>query len=173
MIIRQCLSDRFRQIIRLSLNHSRFQSTRRTNPLGIQMLSTQLHQKLFPSDQQQTFPDEIIKIAEKHLKQFELGSQNTEVLEDIDFTLPNLESEDLNEHFKVIAQKQSAPYAKLIRELMEAKIPAQPKEWIYAKGWTKFVSASRKDESYSMIFLFEDISIMPNNQFLSPTPKKR
>ena len=140
MIIRQCLSNRFRQIIRLSLNHSRFQSTRRTNPLGIQMLSTQLHQQLFPSDQEPKFPDEIIKKSENHLKQFELGAQDTEVLEDIEFTLPKLESEDLNEHFKVIAQKQSAPYVKLIKELMRAEIPAQPQSWIYAKGWTKFVS---------------------------------
>ncbi|CAF0847266.1 unnamed protein product [Adineta ricciae] len=147
MIVRQCLSDRFRQIIRLSLNHFRFQSTRRTNPLGIQMLSTQLHQQLFPSNREPTFPDEIIQIAENHLKQFELGSQNTEVLEDIDFTLPNLESEDLNEHFKVIAKKQSAPYVKLIKELMEAKIPAQPTEWIYAKGWTKYFNNGQQPVS--------------------------
>ncbi len=139
MIIRQCLSHRFHQIFRLSLNHYRLNSTRRTNPLGIQMLSSKLHEQLFSSVGEPTYSEENIQKSKIHLQKFDLGSKESEILEDIEFNLPPLESPNLNEHFEIIARQQSQPYVDLIHQLIKANIPSQPTKWKYVKGWTKFV----------------------------------
>ncbi len=139
MIVRQCLSNRFRQMFRFSLNHYRLQSTRRTNPLGIQMLSSKLHEQLFSSVGEPTYSDQDIDKSKIHLQKFDLGLNEGEILEDIEFDLPELESQNLNEHFEIIAQQQSKPYVGLINQLIKSNLPPQPKKWKYAKGWTKFV----------------------------------
>jgi DNA polymerase gamma 1 len=136
MLVRHCLPSRFLQAFRLQ---RRWQSILRINPLGIQMLSTSLHEKLFGKDAEPTYSEADVKKSEKHLKEFGLGSSQSETLEDIDFQLPALEGENLTEHFKIIAQEQSQPYSNLMDQLMQATIPPQPKQWIYAKGWTKCV----------------------------------
>jgi DNA polymerase gamma 1 len=103
------------------------------------MLSSKLHEQLFSSVGEPTYSNENIKKSEKHLQQFDLGLNASEILEDIEFDLPPLESSNLNEHFKIIAQKQSKPYVDLIHQLIKSQIPPQPTKWKYAKGWTKFV----------------------------------
>lgn len=126
--------------IRFSLNHFRLHSvTRRINPLGIQMLSEKLHKQLFSSVGEPNYSNENIQKSIKHLQEFDLGSNESEILENIEFNLPPLEHENLNEHFKIIAQKQSQPYVDLIRELIGSNVPIRPKKWECKKGWTKFV----------------------------------
>ena len=136
MIIRQCLFNR----VRFCVNHLRFQSSPRTNPLGIQMLSSKLHEQLFTSVGEPNYSEENVQKSKVHLQKFELGSNESEKLENIEFNLPPLESEDLNEHFEIIARNQSKPYVDLINQLIQAEVPTQPKKWKYANGWTKFVS---------------------------------
>jgi hypothetical protein len=135
MIVRRCLSNR----LRFSLNQLRFQSIRRVNPLGIQMLSSKLHKQLFASVGEPTYSDQNVKKSRAHLQKFELGSNESEKLDDVEFDLPPLESSNLNEHFKIIAQQQSTPYVELINQMIQAQIPTQPTIWNYEKGWTKFV----------------------------------
>jgi DNA polymerase gamma 1 len=132
MIIRQCLSRYFHQTVR-------FHSIRRTNPLGIQMLSSKLHEQLFSSVGEPTYQEINVEKSKKHLCQFDLGSHESEILENIEFDLPKLESQNLNEHFEIIARQQSKSYVDLIHQLIKAKVPLQPTQWNYAKGWTKFV----------------------------------
>jgi len=137
MIVRQCLLNRFQQIVRFS----RLKSTiRRTNPLGIQMLSSKLHEQLFSSVGEPIYSDKNIEKSKQHLQQFDLGLKDSEILDNIEFDLPSLESQNLNEHFEIIARKQSKPYIDLIYQLIKSNnIPSQPTKWKYEKGWTKFV----------------------------------
>jgi DNA polymerase gamma 1 len=135
MIIRQCLSIR----LRCSLNQLRFQSIPRINPLGIQMLSSKLHKQLFASVGEPIYSEVNIGKSKVHLEKFQLGLNESEKLDDIEFDLPPLESENINEHFEIISRQQSKPYVELIDQLIKTEIPAQPTTWIYAKGWTKFV----------------------------------
>ena len=120
-------------------NSFRLQSIRRTNPLGIQMLSTKLHQQLFSSVGEPNYSKENIEKSKKHLEQFELGLNESEILEDIELNLPKLESQDLNEHFMIIATKQSKRYDDFVHQLIQSQIPVQPTKWNNTKGWTKFV----------------------------------
>ncbi|CAF2224718.1 unnamed protein product [Rotaria magnacalcarata] len=132
MLLRRCLSRRFCPY------HYRLMSTRRTNPLGIQMLSSKLHKQLFSSVGEPKYSEQNIEKSKYHLRQFDLGTSESEKLEDIEFDLPPLENKNLVEHFTIIAQKQSKPYIDLIHRLIKAKIPSQPTQWKYAKGWTKY-----------------------------------
>jgi hypothetical protein len=103
------------------------------------MLSSKLHEQLFSSVGEPSYSAVNIKKSELHLQQFDLGLNESEKLDDIEFDLPPLESPDINEHFEIIAQKQSKPYVDLLDQLIQTEIPIQPTNWIYAKGWTKFV----------------------------------
>lgn len=136
MIVRQCLLRRFQQTC---VVRARFTSTRRTNPLGIQMLSSKLHKQLFGSVGEPAYAEADIRRSQAHLRQFDLGSSASEVLEDIELDLPPFEDADLNEHVKIIAEHQSKPYADLIRELIGARLPTRPSAWQNVKGWTKCV----------------------------------
>ncbi len=103
------------------------------------MLSSKLHEQLFSSVGDPSYSDENIKKSKIHLQQFDLGLNESEKLDNIEFDLPPLESGDINEHFEIIAQKQSKPYVDLLDQLIQTEIPIQPTNWTYAKGWTKFV----------------------------------
>ncbi|CAF0845752.1 unnamed protein product [Rotaria sordida] len=138
MLLRQCLSRGFHQKFRFCLYHYRLLSIRRRNPLGIQMLSSKLHKQLFSSVGEPVYADENIEKSKVHLQQFDLGSNESEILDDIEFNLPPLESKNLTKHFEIIARKQSKPYVDLIYQLIKANIPSQPTAWKSAKGWTKY-----------------------------------
>jgi hypothetical protein len=103
------------------------------------MLSSKLHEQLFSSVGEPIYSEENIKKSKIHLQQFELGSNESEILEDVELNLPLLEDKNLNKHFETIAKNQSKPYVDLINQLIKANIPPQPTKWKYAKGWTKFV----------------------------------
>ena len=133
MILRRCLT-------RYSFHQYRFQSIRRVNPLGIQMLSSTLHKQLFSLVEEPICPKETVDKSIAHLRKFDLGLTESEVLEDIEFNLPTLESEKLNEHFEIIARKQSQPYVELLQEFIQTDFPPQPTKWICTKGWTKYFS---------------------------------
>ncbi|CAF2952900.1 unnamed protein product [Rotaria sp. Silwood2] len=102
------------------------------------MLSSKLYQKLFSSVGAPDYLENDIEKFKIHLQQFDLGSSESEILDNIEFDLPPLESNKLTEHFEIIAQKQSKPYVDLIHGLIEANIPPQPTQWKYAKGWTQY-----------------------------------
>jgi DNA polymerase gamma 1 len=98
-----------------------------------------LHKQLFSSVGEPIYSENNIEKSKNHLQQFDLGLNESEIIENIEFDLPQLESQNLNEHFEIIARKQSKPYVELIYQLIKGNIPTQPTEWKYTKGWTKFV----------------------------------
>jgi len=103
------------------------------------MLSSKLHEQLFSSIGEPIYSDKNIEKSKQHLQQFDLGLKDSEILDNIEFDLPSLESQNLNEHFEIIARNQSKPYVDLIYQLIGSNIPLQPTKWKYTKGWTKFV----------------------------------
>lgn len=131
-------------------------STRRTNPVGIQMISSSLHEQVFGSKGEPIYSKENIEKARKHLRTFELGEKESEIIEQIDFRLPKLESRDLNEHFERIARKQSSPYVELIENLLKSVVPRKPNVWNYEKGWTKCVEKKiDKKFTFDLTKIFE------------------
>ncbi|CAF1460451.1 unnamed protein product [Rotaria sordida] len=83
------------------------------------------------------YSDKDIEKSKIRLEQFDLGSKESDIVENIEFDLPPLESQDLNEYFEIIPRKQSKPYIALINQLIKTHILPKPTQWKYAKGWTK------------------------------------
>jgi len=165
MIIRSYLT----RCLTRSINNYRLMSTRRLNPLGIQMLSSKLHEQLFASTGEPIYSKENIKKAEEHLKKFGLGSAESEVLVDVEFDLPKLKDQNLNNHFEHIAHEQSEPYVALINELINAKMPRQPTQWTNMKGWTKYENdgqtAVSVDYPEEKIFVFDVETLVTGGNF--------
>ena len=68
-------------------------------------------------------------------------NKNPETIYNIDFELPKLQGENLDENFKSISQDQSKVYFDLLSTLVKNDLPPlPPKEvWVKRSGWTKYV----------------------------------
>lgn len=109
----------------------------RMNPLGIQMLSKGLHEQIFRGAQVQYSNEDIQKSVE-HLQKHDLWGKETSILPDVELKLPQMYGANLDEHFRILAQKQSLPYLEAAKELLQHEIPAMPMEWVWEVGWTQY-----------------------------------
>ncbi|XP_053128135.1 DNA polymerase subunit gamma-1 isoform X2 [Hemicordylus capensis] len=109
----------------------------RMNPLGIQMLSKGLHEQIFRGAQVQ-YSEEDIQKSMEHLQSHDLWGKETSVLPDVELQLPRMYGANLDEHFCILAQKQSLPYLEAAEELLKCEIPPMPLEWAWEVGWTRY-----------------------------------
>nr|XP_006815395.1 PREDICTED: DNA polymerase subunit gamma-1-like [Saccoglossus kowalevskii] len=116
----------------------------RYNPIHIQMLSKSLHQQIFREKFGEVSNTESqekkINKSIKHLKRHGLWGKQSTLLPEVDFQLPELYGDNIEDHFRVLAQQQSNTYLMLAESLAEAKLPTMPTEWIKEYGWTKYES---------------------------------
>ncbi|XP_050009950.1 DNA polymerase subunit gamma-1 isoform X2 [Alexandromys fortis] len=109
----------------------------RLNPLLIQMLSRGLHKQIFGCGGER--PDEAaVQRSIKHLQKHGLWGQPATPLPDVQLRLPRLYGGNLDQHFRLLAQKQSLPYLEAAASLLEAQLPPQPESWAWAEGWTRY-----------------------------------
>ncbi|KAK7121751.1 hypothetical protein R3I93_022740 [Phoxinus phoxinus] len=109
----------------------------RLNPLNIQMLSRNLQEQIFQS-RTQVYVDEDVERSIRHLEQHELWGKETDLLPDVELKLPEIYGNDIDEHFRLLAQKQSLPYLDAASQLQGALLPGMPKEWAWEVGWTRY-----------------------------------
>jgi DNA polymerase gamma 1 len=105
--------------------------------LNIQMLSRPLHQQIF-GGRESSVKRSAIDRCRKHLKSQDLWGKKGSTLPDLDIELPRLTGDNIDTHFRNIAEMQSRPYLDLAVELMRTPLPPMPKEWSFAPGWTKY-----------------------------------
>lgn len=121
----------------------------RQNPLGIQTVSTSLFNQIFsrvtPKDAQEA--EEDIQRSKKHLQAHGLWNKKSSVLPDYDFQLPAFEDQNLDQHFRIVAQEQCAPYKELLNQLVGADLPNFPSKWQFVPGWTRY----NFDGSYTQV----------------------
>ncbi|CAG0917890.1 unnamed protein product, partial [Notodromas monacha] len=105
----------------------------RRNPYGIQLLSPGLLARIFKKPRTAITSSSRVstEIAINELHRFGLYSEEPEVLEDVDFQLPALSGKNVDDHFRMIAEEQGVPYAKLLHNFVESGIPVRPKKWIF------------------------------------------
>ncbi|CAO2614141.1 DNA polymerase subunit gamma-1 [Lemmus lemmus] len=109
----------------------------RLNPLLIQMLSRGLHEQIFGCGGER--PDEAaVQRSIRHLQKHGLWGQPATPLPDVQLRLPRLYGGNLDQHFRLLAQKQSLPYLEAAASLLEAQLPPQPESWAWAEGWTRY-----------------------------------
>uniref|UniRef100_A0AAQ4QG03 DNA polymerase subunit gamma-1 n=1 Tax=Gasterosteus aculeatus aculeatus TaxID=481459 RepID=A0AAQ4QG03_GASAC len=96
----------------------------RLNPLQIQMLSRNLHDQIFRGLQPEYIEDDISLLPEVELK------------------LPQMHGKDIDEHFRILAQKQSLPYLEAATTLQLADLPPMPRKWHWEVGCWDWVNIS-------------------------------
>ncbi|XP_058592589.1 DNA polymerase subunit gamma-1 isoform X1 [Neofelis nebulosa] len=109
----------------------------RHNPLHIQMLSRGLHEQIFGRGAEK--PGEAaVRRSVEHLQRHGLWGQPATPLPDVELRLPPLYGGSLDQHFRLLAQKQSLPYLEAANSLLRARLPPRPPSWAWAEGWTRY-----------------------------------
>lgn len=111
----------------------------RLNPLNIQMLSRNLHDQIFRG-QEPDYREEDVERSIGHLQRHQLWGKETSLLPDVELKLPQMYGKNVDEHFRILAQKQSLPYLEAASKLQQADLPAMPEEWSWEVGWTRYGS---------------------------------
>lgn len=109
----------------------------RMSLLNIQMLSKPLHRQIF-GGRESSVKKSAIDRCRKHLKSQGLWGKKGSTLPDIDVELPRLMGENVDAHFRNIAEMQSRPYLDLAVGLMRTPLPPMPTEWSFIPGWTRY-----------------------------------
>ncbi|XP_077452607.1 DNA polymerase subunit gamma-1 [Stigmatopora argus] len=109
----------------------------RVNPLNIQMLSRNLHEQIFRG-LEPVYREEHVDRGVRHLQKHQLWGKETPLLQEVELKLPKMYGDNIDEHFRVLAQKQSLPYLEAAAELQQAQVPPMPQEWTWQVGWTRY-----------------------------------
>ncbi|KAM3870691.1 DNA polymerase subunit gamma-1 [Diretmus argenteus] len=109
----------------------------RLNPLNIQMLSRNLQEQIFRGLQPE-YREAEVERSTRHLQKHQLWGKETSLLPDVELKLPKMYGEDIDGHFRVLAQKQSLPYLEAANQLQQALLPPMPQEWAWELGWTRY-----------------------------------
>lgn len=120
---------------------SGFDSAKR-NPLGVQLLSRNLHKQVF---KRVAFPPphpSAIQISRGHLKSHGLDVSQGSILPDVHFQLPTLQGSNISEHFYRIGSHSAEPWLSFARRFASSELPPIPKAWQIQSGWTKYFSHS-------------------------------
>lgn len=116
----------------------------RHNPLHIQMLSRGLHEQIFGRGGE-TPGEAAVRRSVEHLQKHGLWGQPATPLPDVELRLPPLYGGSLDQHFRLLAQKQSLPYLEAANSLLQAQLPPRPPSWAWAKGWTRYGPAGEAE----------------------------
>ncbi|XP_036963110.1 DNA polymerase subunit gamma-1 [Acanthopagrus latus] len=109
----------------------------RMNPLNIQMLSRNLHKQIFRGLEPEC-REEDVERSIRHLLKHKLWGKEASLLPDVKLNLPRMYGKNIDEHFRVLAQKQSLPYLQAANKLQLAELPPMPQEWNWEVGWTRY-----------------------------------
>ncbi|KAL0968447.1 hypothetical protein UPYG_G00266960 [Umbra pygmaea] len=111
----------------------------RLNPLNIQMLSHNLQEQIFRSIKQE-YDEDKVNQSIQHLQRHQLWGKETSLLPDVELKLPHMYGEDIDGHFRLLAQKQSLPYLEAAIQLQQVLLIPMPQKWVWDVGWTRYGS---------------------------------
>lgn len=107
------------------------------NPLNIQMLSRNLHEQIFRGLEPE-YRQEDVNCSIRHLQKHQLWGKETSLLPNVEMKLPKMYGKNIDEHFRILAQKQSLPYLEAAIMLQQAELPPMPQQWSWEVGWTRY-----------------------------------
>lgn len=110
------------------------------NACGIQQLANDLHKQLFPKC---TLPGpsiELKKISQKYLEQNELFGKPCSINTPINFKVPTLQGETINQHFQYLGYSSGEKYLELVENLRKIGTSPlhKPNTWLFKSGWTRY-----------------------------------
>ncbi|NWH33668.1 DPOG1 polymerase, partial [Chloropsis hardwickii] len=71
--------------------------------------------------------------------------KETSTLPDVELQLPRMFGDSIDEHFRLLAQKQSLPYLEAAEELLRCQLPPLPERWAWRLGWTRYGPDGREE----------------------------
>ena len=110
----------------------------RYNAINIQMLSESLHKQIFGTASVADVGADEKGAIKKHLGDHNLWGKSSGTLADVDFSLPKLLGSNIDEHFRILATKQTKPYFEHAECVASMSLPPRPRKWIFRKGWTRY-----------------------------------
>lgn len=128
----------WKQASQFSSSNSLRNGEERFGPNGIQMLTKYLHKQIFGETAGQQWDKARIERASKELERHGLKDKKVPLLEDVKLDLPDLHGNNIDAHFRWIANQQLEPYMKLINEMLTVKLPPTPTQWSMTEGWTRY-----------------------------------
>lgn len=107
------------------------------NPCKIQMISDELFDQVFIDvTRQKEYSEELVTKCRRHLEAHNLWGQKVQIQEPIKFSLPKLEGNDIDDHFKNIASHQTLGYRNLLDKLVKTELPEFPSSWVFDVKFT-------------------------------------
>lgn len=110
----------------------------RFNHVNIQMLSKSLYQQLFDESLNKEIPPEILEKSFENFEKHQINIKDVNPVPDVNFKLPKLSGQSLEEHFWNIGEEQSKSYRELIIKMIAVQLVSKPGEWLYVPGWTRY-----------------------------------
>ncbi|KAI6077797.1 DNA polymerase subunit gamma-1 [Aix galericulata] len=101
------------------------------------MLSRGLHEQIFRGARVR-YSEAAVRRSVEHLQRHELWGKETSALPDVELRLPRMYGDNIDEHFCLLAQKQSLPYLEAAEELLRCRLPPAPPSWAWQLGWTRY-----------------------------------
>ncbi|KAF2272518.1 uncharacterized protein EI97DRAFT_470357 [Westerdykella ornata] len=114
-------------------------SEARFNEIGVQQLSTHVHEQVFPGASTSP-PPELVELSKDHLSRHDLLGKNQDSTPPVGFDLPTLQGATMDEHFYKLGMDAAEPYLSMAKKLAWANPPPKPRKWVARSGWTKYNS---------------------------------
>jgi len=105
--------------------------------LGVQQISARLHSQIFKTGSAPP-PPELVELAREHLNRHDLYGKTSATTPSIDFNLPELQGDTLDEHFTKLGMEMSEPYLSMAKSFSLDQIPDPPTKWSIVSGWTRY-----------------------------------
>ncbi|CAZ83816.1 unnamed protein product [Tuber melanosporum] len=83
-------------------------------------------------------PPELVGLAQEHLDRHDLYGKTSDAAPPIDFDLPELQGNTLDEHFTRLGNEESEPYLTMANTFALGGIPDPPIKWEHRSGWTRY-----------------------------------
>ncbi|KAJ4351444.1 DNA-directed DNA polymerase gamma mip1 [Didymosphaeria variabile] len=114
-------------------------SEARFSEIGVQQLSSHVHQQIFPG-KGTAAPPELVALSKDHLTRHDLLGKNQDSTPPVAFDLPELQGTTLDEHFYKLGMDAAEPFLTMAKKLAWANPPPKPRKWVRRSGWTKYNS---------------------------------
>lgn len=129
------------------------------NEAGVQLLSKPLRDQIFRNVAFEKIPREFVNVSHKHLKKHKLDVTKAQKLPHYDFVLPELQGENLDQHFWNVGEKLARRSKDLASNFARELLPDQPSkhQWSRVSGWTQYT----RDETGALL---ENKGVGPDNE---------
>ncbi|KAI1804414.1 DNA polymerase family A-domain-containing protein [Daldinia bambusicola] len=117
----------------------------RFNDIGVQQISSRIYEQVFKNAGEPP-PPELVELSIEHLRRHDLYGKNTDDSKPIEFDVPPLQGETLDEHFHKLGMDCAHPYLGMAKDFTKAHAPERPKQWVRRSGWTKYYNDGTEPE---------------------------